>query len=134
MKRMLVNRKNKWKSKLVSLSLATALIATAGAAGAASTSASLDGSSTYKDTAIITASSNSTGNIYATNTGANTQTRGYGYKSIDWWPDSIVASTNWLNPGQAERSYFTQTKGDKYYGQIVGQTVGSRGSVTITVQ
>lgn len=45
--KMLVNRKNKWKSKLVSLSLATALMATAGAVGAASKSASLDGSSRY---------------------------------------------------------------------------------------
>lgn len=131
---MLVNRKNKWKSKWVSLSLAAAVIATASAVGAASVTASLDGSSTYKNTSPLTASRNDNGNITATNTGANTQTRGYAYKSIDWWPDSIVASTNWLNPGQTENRSFTQTAGDKYYGQIVGQTVGSRGSVTITVK
>ncbi|WP_253263397.1 hypothetical protein [Anoxybacillus sp. EFIL] len=96
---MLVNRKNKWKSKWISLSLAAAVIATASAAVAESATASLDGSSTYKDTSIIKATTNGTGTIYAINNGANTQTRGYAYKSIDWWPDSIVASTNWLNPG-----------------------------------
>ncbi|WP_243292183.1 hypothetical protein [Bacillus sp. FJAT-47783] len=131
---MLVNRKRKWKPKFIALSLAAGLVATAGAAGAVSKSASLDGSSTYKNTGTITATSGSTGNIYATNTGANTQTRGYGKRSIDWWPDSIVASTNWLNPGKSERRYFTQTKGHVYYGQIGGQTIGSRGSVTITVK
>ncbi|EPR26580.1 MULTISPECIES: hypothetical protein [Geobacillus] len=53
---------------------------------------------------------------------------------INWWPDSVVASTNWLNPGQEETRNFTQKDGDKYYGQIVGQTVSSRGYVTITVK
>ncbi|AXM89900.1 hypothetical protein CI793_12235 [Anoxybacillus ayderensis] len=131
---MLVNRKNKWKSKFASLSLAAAVIATASAVTAESATAFLDGSSTYKDTAIVKATTNGTGTLYAINNGANTQTRGYAYKSIDWWPESIVASTNWLNPGQTENRSFTQTAGDNYYGQIVGQTVGSRGSVTITVK
>ncbi|MED4972500.1 hypothetical protein E5Z46_15540 [Geobacillus kaustophilus NBRC 102445] len=58
----------------------------------------------------------------AANNGFPTQTRGYAYKSIDWWPDSVVASTNWLNPGQEETCNFTQTNQAKYYGQIVGQT------------
>ncbi|QHN48845.1 hypothetical protein EPB69_05700 [Geobacillus stearothermophilus] len=39
-----------------------------------------------------------------------------------------------LNPRQEETRNFTQQEGDKYYGQIVGQTVGSRGYVTITVK
>ncbi|KZE93744.1 hypothetical protein AVP43_02792 [Geobacillus stearothermophilus] len=39
-----------------------------------------------------------------------------------------------LNPRQEETRSFPQTKDDKYYGQIVGQTVGSRGYVTITVK
>lgn len=130
---MLVNKKNKMKSKFVALSLAAALMATAGVAGAASKTASLDGSSTYEDTTHLVASNGSSGKIYATNTGQNTQTRGYGMKSINWLPDSTVASTNWLNPGGSQTSSFTQTKGDEYYGQIVGQTVGARGSVTITV-
>jgi len=72
--------------------------------------------------------------VHVKNNGANTQTRGYAYKLINWWPDSVVASTNWLNPGQEETRSFPQTKDDKYYGQIVGQTVGSRGYVTITVK
>ncbi|MFC0299077.1 hypothetical protein [Geobacillus jurassicus] len=110
---MIVNRKKKWKSKWASLSLAAAVIATAGAAGAASATAFLDGSSTYKNTSPLTASRNDTGNIKAVNNGANTQTRGYAYKLINWWPDSIVASTNWLNPGQEETRSFTQTNGDK---------------------
>ncbi|ADU94511.1 MULTISPECIES: hypothetical protein [Geobacillus] len=131
---MIVNRKKKWKSKWASLSLAAAVIATAGAAGAESATAFLDGSSTYSNTKTIRANTNGTGNIHAVNNGANTQTRGYAYKSIDWWPDSVVASTNWLNPRQEETRNFTQQEGDKYYGQIVGQTVGSRGYVTITVK
>ncbi|KYD26501.1 MULTISPECIES: hypothetical protein [Parageobacillus] len=130
---MLVNRKNKWKSKIASLSLAAALITLASAAGAETKSAFLDGTSISKNTSLIEAKRNGTGKLLAVNNGANTLTRGYAYKSIDWWPDSIVASTNWLNPGQEETRSFTQTKGDKYYGQIAGQTIGSRGYVTITV-
>ncbi len=130
---MLVNKKNKWKSKFVAFSLAATLMATAGAAGAASKSANLDGSSTYKNTGTITASNGSTGKIFATNTGANTQTSAYGMRSINSWPDSTVASTNWLNPGQSQSVNFTQTKDHVYYGQITGQTSSARGSVTLTV-
>ena len=133
MKIMLVNSKNKIKSKIVTLSMAVALMATATSAAAASYSASLDGSSTYKNTSSLTASNSSTGNIYATNNGANTTTRGYAKKSINWLPDSTAASTNWINPGNGQTAYFTQKKGDVYYGQISGQTTGSRGSVKITV-
>ncbi|WP_201451664.1 hypothetical protein [Geobacillus sp. TFV-3] len=53
---------------------------------------------------------------------------------INWWSDSVIASTNWLNPRQEETRSFPPTKDDEYYGQIVGQTVGSRGYVTITVK
>lgn len=130
---MLVNKKNKWKSKFVTFSIAAALMATAGAAGAATKSASLDGSSTSKNTGTMIASGSNTGHIYAINNGSNTQIRGYAKRSIDWLPDSTVDSTSWLNPGDSERSFFTQTTGHKYYGQIVGQTVGSRGSVTLSI-
>ncbi|AXI01091.1 hypothetical protein DV702_16020 [Sporosarcina sp. PTS2304] len=130
---MLVNRRNKIKSKIVTLSLAVALMATANSAAAAVKSASLDGSGTYKNTVSQTATNTISGKISATNTGGNTTTRGYAKKSISWLPDSTVASTNWLTPGQGQSVNFTQKKGDIFYGQIVGQTVGSRGSVTITV-
>ena len=53
--------------------------------------------------------------------------------SINWLPDSTAASTNWINPGNGQTAYFTQKKGDMYYGQISGQTTGYRGSVKITV-
>ena len=56
--------------------------------------------------------------MYATNTGANIQTRGYAKRSINYLPDSTVTSTNWLNPGNSQSASFTQTKGHVYYGQI----------------
>ncbi|WP_078557274.1 hypothetical protein [Bacillus alkalicellulosilyticus] len=130
---MLVNKKRKWKSKVVTLAVAFALITTVGATGAAQVTAHLDGSGTSKNTSTLTASNSTNGNIYVTNTGSNTTTRGYAKREISWWPDSTAASTSWLNPGTTSTVRFSQTSGHQYYGQIVGQTTSSRGAVRLTV-
>ncbi|WP_342514212.1 hypothetical protein MKY34_05495 [Sporosarcina sp. FSL K6-1522] len=130
---MLISKKRKSRSKFVAMCLAMVMIATVSVVSAAQSTANLDGSGTSKSTSILTATKAGTGNIYATNNGANTTTRGYAKKSINWLPDSTVASTNWLNPGQSQTATFTQSIGQEYYGQIVGQTSSSRGGVRLTV-
>lgn len=132
---MLVNKKNKRKSKFVALFLIVGLMATAGVASAAEKSAWLygNGTSSSAKTSTIKASKNATGKIYATNTSANLQTRAYAKRSIVLLPDSTVADTGWFNPGTAKSKSFSQKKDKKYYGQIVGQTAYATGGVRITV-
>lgn len=132
---MLVNKKNKRKSKFVALFLIVGLMATAGVASAAEKSAWLygNGVTNTKNTEKITASKDGTGKLYATNTSANLQTRAYAKRSIAILPDSTVADTGWFNPYTAKQKTFTQKDGKKYYGQIVGQTAYATGGVRITV-
>lgn len=130
---MIVNKKRKWRSKIVSLSIATALLATGGAVSAASKTAYLDGSGTSKNTGTVTATSNNVGDILTQNSGANTNVRGYGKKKITLLPDSTVASSPWLGPNGRDTRFFGQDKNSVYYGQITGQTKASRGNISIAI-
>ncbi|SET15331.1 hypothetical protein SAMN05216389_10671 [Oceanobacillus limi] len=130
---MLISKRSRLRPKFAAVVLTLILMISAGAVSAAQSTAYLSGSSNNANTATLTATSGATGNIYVTNSGANTTTRGTAKRSISWWPDSTVASTSWLNPRTSQRVYFSQTSGHKYYGQIVGQTLSARGAVTLTV-
>lgn len=130
---MLINRKKKFKSMFVTISIVAVFMSIGGAISAAQATAYLDGSANNKNTATLKATKNGTGSVYGTNSGANTQTRATAHRKITLLPDSVVASTGWLNPGQAKTATFSQTNGHNYYGKIAGQTLSSRGGARITV-
>lgn len=102
-------------------------------AGAATYTANLNGSKNYANTTVVEAKGNKTSNIYATNSGANTTTRGSAKRKVFILPDSTVASTGWMNPRTSKTVTFKQQNGKKYYGQITGQTKSSRGGVRLTI-
>lgn len=130
---MLVNKKRKSKRKVISTFLAIGMIVSASTAGAATYTANLNGSSNHANTTTVTAKNSKASNIYATNSGANTTTRGYAKKKVTILPDSTVASTGWMNPGNSKTASFSPKTGKKYYGQITGQTKSSRGGVRLTI-
>lgn len=130
---MLVNKRRKSKKKVIGALLALGMLVSTSTAGAATYTANLNGSSNTAKTTIVTATSTKSSNIYATNSGANTLTNGYAKRVVSYLPDSTVAGTGWLNPGTSKTAYFTQEKGKRYYGQITGQTLSSRGGVRLTI-
>lgn len=129
---MLVNKKTKWKSRIVALSLLAALLTTGSAVGVQQSATAYLTGKTYKNTSVLTTTSNWQGRISTENTGANTTVRGYAIKKINLLPDSTVASTPWVKPQYTGYANFTHKKGQKFYGQIYGQTVNSRGNIKIT--
>ncbi|WP_312756105.1 hypothetical protein [Rummeliibacillus suwonensis] len=128
---VIVNKKRNKKLLVIGAALSLSIFIS-GVAGAKSKVAYLSGS-TSNETGTITAGATTGASIKGGNTGANTTVRAYGKKVINYWPDSTVASTDWLNPGKEQTKGFTPTKGEKYYGLITGQTSSSNGYVKITV-
>lgn len=130
---MLVNQKQKINKKTAYILIAFILLVTTLpiSALAAYSTARLDGSSTSAKTITIDGWFGST--FFETaNTGANTTVRGYAKRVVPILPDSIEASTPWLNPGQyIEETRFELARDKQFYAQISGQTKSSRGYVSL---
>lgn len=110
---MLVNKKRKGSKKAISILLVLIILITTSTVSAATYSASLNGSKNTAKTTQITATSNKTSKVKATNSGNNTSTNGSAKRVVFILPDSTVASTGWLDPRTEKTVNYSQEKDKK---------------------